>query len=292
MIETFTKQFLLDLERFLEFLPTLLFAFVVLLIFYLVGKGFGRLMQNAFKKKAEKDSPLLYLSKLINGIVVFIGFIFFLNILGFQTLATTLLAGGGLTAVILGFAFKDIGENFLAGFILVFSRPFKKGDLIETDGIMGRVQFIELRHTHIRTSDGCDVFIPSAQLFTKPLYNYTIDGLRRGSFTVGIDYGDDPHLAAEILLKSVKSLKKVLKKPVPSVQTKGFDPDYIELQVSFWINASDQESSLPAIRTEVMNHCRIVLMQKNFTFSADVSTAVQLSPVDVNISNAGEIKAN
>lgn len=289
MIETFTDQFLLDLDRFAEFLPTLIFAIVVLLIFYFAGKGIGNLINRAVEKSGRKDSSFLYFSKLVTGIIVFIGFIFFLNILGFQAFATTLLAGGGLTAVILGFAFKDIGENFLAGFLLAFSRPFNKGDLIETGGIMGRVQVIELRHTHVRTSDGCDVFIPSAQLFTKPLHNYTIDGLRRGSFTVGIDYGDDPHHATEVLLSTVKTVKKVLKKPVPSVQIKGFDPNYVELQVSFWINVRDQESGLPAIRTDVMNQCRKALIDHNFTFSADVSTAVQLAPVQINVDN--EIKS-
>ena len=281
MFETFTDQFLLDLDKFAEFLPTLIFAIVVLLIFYFAGKGIGIGIKRAIEKSGRKDSSFLYFSKLVNGIIVFIGFIFFLNILGFQAFATTLLAGGGLTAVILGFAFKDIGENFLAGFLLAFSRPFNKGDLIETGGITGRVQVIELRHTHVRTSDGCDVFIPSAQLFTKPLHNYTIDGLRRGSFTVGIDYGDDPQKAITLLSDTVRSVKKVLKKPAPSVQIKGFDPNYVELQVSFWINVRDQEAGLPAIRTDVMNNCRHALIDNNFTFSADVSTAVQLSPVEV-----------
>ena len=155
---------------------------------------------------------------------------------------------------------------------------------------MGRVQLIELRHTHVRTGDGCDVFIPSAQLFTKPLHNYTIDGLRRGSFTVGIDYGDDPNHATEVLLKTVKSVKKVLKKPAPSVVIKGFDPDFVELQVSFWINVRDQESGLPAIRTNVMNKCRQALIEHEFTFSADVSTAVELAPVRVNVENEVDSK--
>src|SRR5690625_6434311 len=91
----------------------------------------------------------------------------------------------------IGFAFKDIGENFLARFFLAFSRSFRENDLIETGGITGTVRGIHIRHTHLRTSDGCDVFVPSAQLFTKPLYNYTLEdrkSTRLNSSHVAISY--------------------------------------------------------------------------------------------------------
>lgn len=147
-----------------------------------------------------------------------------LNILGFYGLATSILAGGGITAVILGFAFKDIGENFLAGFFMAFSRPFRTGDLIESEGLKGLVQTIELRHTHIRTADECDVYIPSAQLLSKPLFNYTRDGLRRGTFSVGIDYGDDADRACRLIQEKVAADEKVIPKPAPAVQIAGFTP--------------------------------------------------------------------
>jgi small conductance mechanosensitive channel len=71
----------------------------------------------------------------------FFGFIIFLNLIGYSTLAASLVAGGGLTAVMLGFAFKDIGENFIAGFFLAYSRPFNTNDVIESGGIMLKYRF-------------------------------------------------------------------------------------------------------------------------------------------------------
>ena len=139
-------------------------------------------------------------------------------------LATSLLATGGLMAVVLGFAFRDIGENLLAGVLLAFSRSFDVGDLIESSGLQGRVRAIELRHVHIRTADGCDIFIPSAAIFRNPLHNFTRDGLRRGRFTVGIDYGDDPVRALEILAETVGSTPGVLPEPKSSVAMSGFTP--------------------------------------------------------------------
>lgn len=283
MIETLADGFITELERLWAFLPRLLIALVVAAAIYLAGKFLAVLLVRILRRTSLSETYFSYFRKLVKVLFLFIGFIAFLNLIGYQTLAASILAGGGLTAVMLGFAFKDIGENLLAGFFLAFSRPFGTHDLIESDGILGRVQDIQLRHTHVRTADGCDVFIPSAQLFTRPLHNYTLDGLRRGHFTVGIDYGDDAKQAAGLLLETVKASKNIIKSPPPSVQIRGFDPGCVDLQVSFWINARNQETDLPTVRTEIMNACRVALKEKGFTFSADVSTAVTLSPVDVHV---------
>jgi len=209
----------------------------------------------------------LFFKKLITGIALFIGFIVFLNIIGYTSLAASLVAGGGLTAVMLGFAFKDIGENFIAGFFLTFNRPFETNDIIESGGILGRVKSIELRHTHIRTNDGCDVFVPSVQLFTRPMHNYTFDGLRRGNFTIKIDYHDDTQKAIEILREAVSNTFGVLKKPATSVQILSLTPNHVELQIHFWINARDQEKKLTEIRTKAMHACKDILLETGFKMS-------------------------
>ncbi len=283
MIETLIDSFILEFELFVEFIPRLLVALAVLIIFYLIGRGFAFGVVNILRKTSMPVTYHDFFRKLIIAVAVFVGIVIFLNLIGYSTLAASLVAGGGLTAVMLGFAFKDIGENFLAGFFLAFSRPFKTDDVIESGGIVGRVKSIQLRHTHVRTGDGCDVFIPSAQLFTKPLHNYTLDGLRRGSFSIGIDYKNDVEAANLLLLETASSHSGVLKKPSASVGIKGFNPNYVELQVFFWINARDQEATLPVVRTRLMNKCRRNLIEKGYTISSDVSTTVELSPVELNM---------
>jgi small conductance mechanosensitive channel len=281
MIENFFDSFLIEIDTFIDFLPRLLIAIVIALIIYLIGRGLSNGIVAILRRKSVPETYHLFFKKLISGTAVFIGFVIFLNLIGYTALAASLVAGGGLTAVMLGFAFKDIGENFLAGFFLAFSRPFNTNDVIESGGIMGRVKSIQLRHTHIRTGDGCDVFVPSAQLFTKPLHNYTLDGLRRGGFTVGIDYADDSQKALEILAETTKSSRGVLKSPGVTTSIKGFTPDYVELQIFFWINAKDQELGLARVRTNAMNNCRLRLIEEGYTISSDVKTAIELSPVDV-----------
>lgn len=283
MLESLVDSFLLEIEQFVDFLPRLTIASVLALIVYVFGRVVANIVVRILKRT---DMPVTYhefFRKMVSGIGIFIAFIIFLNMIGYSTMAASLVAGGGLTAVMLGFAFKDIGENFLAGFFLAFSRPFNTDDVIETENITGRVKSIQLRQTHIRTSDGSDVFVPSAQLFTKPLRNYTLDGMRRGNFTVGIDYNDDVQKALDIILKAVVETKGVLKKPAPTTSLKGFDPSFVDIQAFFWINAKDQEQSLGIVRTKAMENARKALIENGFTFSSDMTTAIDMRPVDVNV---------
>jgi small-conductance mechanosensitive channel len=292
MVDSIGDALLFEYERLIAFFPRLLIAIIVAFIVYTLGKWLAKGVLQFLKRSSIPETYHDYFGKLIRIIGAFVAFVVFLNLIGYQTLAASLLAGGGLTAVMLGFAFKDIGENFLAGFFLAFSRPFTTDDVIETEGIVGQVKGIQLRHTHIRTSDGCDVFVPSAQLFTRPLHNYTLDGLRRGSFTVGIDYADDSQKAAELLLEITKATQGVLSSPQASVQIKGFDANFVNIQVFFWIKAKNQEAGLSVVRTRAMNNCRKMLIEQNFTVSSNVSTTVDLKPVDVLLQNQQEPKKN
>ena len=278
-------------EQFLEKLPELFFAFLVLILFHFLARGARNIYKSILDKTPLTSSNVNFFGKLIYALIFLIGILVALNILGLSGIATSILASGGITAVILGFAFKDIGENFLAGFFMAFSRPFTNGDLIETEGVVGRVQNIELRHTHIRMANGCDVFIPSSQLLAKPLYNYTRDGLRRGSFTVGIDYRDDTEKACSILLEVVKENENVIGTPEPMVQTTGFTPNYVELTGYFWIkvDVSKQEVFLANVQSELMDQARTALIKNDFTFSSEVSTTVNMSEVNVRLDDTSKI---
>jgi len=291
MVEQLKEAFLAEYVSFIDFFPRLLIGVFSLIIVYMIGKGLASGVLQILKRSSFPSTYHSFFSILIKGVALFLGVILFLNLIGYGTLAASLLAGGGLTAVMLGFAFKDIGENFLAGFFLVFSRPFNKNDVIETDGITGTVKEIQLRHTHIRTAEGCDVFVPSAQLFTKPLFNYTLDGLRRGTFTVGIDYANDAEKAVSLLLEIMNTTKGVLSEPKSGVSINGLMPSYVELRINFWIDATDQEYGLAAVRSRLMNRCKNELRDQGYTLSSDVTTALTMGPLDVSVSQKEESKS-
>jgi len=210
-------------------------------------------------------------------VIFYFGIVLALNVLGMEKLALSLLAGGGVTAIVLGFAFREIGENFLAGIFLAFSRPFNVGDLINSEGLEGRVKSIALRFTHLRAVDGRDIYVPSSQLFSKPVINYTRDGLRRFSFSVGIDYANDAKAACYLLEDAVGKIAGVLEEPSSAATIDSLEPGYMELSVSYWQNVFDEAVDGKQLRINVIDSCRKVLLENNYTVSADTTSNVAVS---------------
>ncbi|MEQ8524288.1 mechanosensitive ion channel family protein [Gracilimonas sp.] len=279
------ESFELLAERIISTAPQIIAAVASLIVLIFIGQfvsnGVTRLIGGE-KRKGVKQVRLV--KRLVRWAFNVLGLVVALQIVGLTQVATSFLAAGGVMAVVLGFAFREIGENLLAGLFLSFSRSFDVGDLIESNGIRGVVKRIEIRDVHIRTADGCDIFIPSATIYKNPLHNFTRDGLRRGNFTVGIDYGDDLENAREVLLSVVQENTLTLQNPEPKVQISGFTPSYVELEIFFWIDTFSNDLGLGEIRSGVMNASHKALAEKGFTFSSNVTTAVDMLPVNVKLS--------
>lgn len=264
-------------ENFLRAAPRLLFALVVFLLVLGLGRLAGRGLSLVL---ARADSPMVhrqFFRKVVVWIFVFFGLSLALNIIGLRGAAAGLLTGGGVTAVVLGFAFREIGENFLAGFFLAFSRPFRHGDLIRSGDIEGVVTGTEIRSTKIRTAEGSDIFIPSSQLFKSPLINYTLDGLRRLEFRIGIDYRDDARAACKLMLEQIAGDRSILKEPVPFAGIAELTAAYVELSVTFWVDTLKIRDDIRQIRSDLMDRCRNDLLEGGYTVSSEVSTAVSLA---------------
>lgn len=272
LLETLTKEW----QDLLRMLPRIVVALVVFGASVFIGRLIGRGIVGILSRGNFKPIHRNFFKSLISWIAAFLGLLTSLNILGLQGLATSLAAGGGITAVVVGFAFREIGENLLAGFFLAFSRPFEIGDLIQSSEFQGVVKSIELRSTHIRTADGRDIFIPSSEIFNKPMINFTKDGLRRLSFKVGIDYADDSDKARQLLIKSASEVEHVLKDPQPGAVFSELLAQYVELEIFFWIDTFEKGANLGKIRNEVIERCRRALLDGGFTVSANVTNNIAL----------------
>lgn len=262
-----------DWEAFLRFLPRLLYGAVVMGVFLLLAGQLGRLTRRLLAARA--GTPLL--AAVVRYGVAAAGLLMALNVLGFPGIAASMLATGGVVAIVLGFAFREVGENLLAGFFLSFSRPFQPGDLVRSGDLTGTVRAIELRHVHLRAADACDVFVPSAQIFREPLYNYTRDGLRRPSFTLGVAYHDDPEEVIAVLESALGQLPDVLADPPPLVSIRHFDAQVVEYQVLFWLDQNVTTQGPAQVERQARIACWRALREAGMTFSTDVRSGVDIT---------------
>ena len=288
---SFRTSFISVWQEIANLTPRIIAACIALALCIWAGRVLGRVIARVLSEEKEAKVYVRFVQQLATWLLGLLGLILALNILGLGSVAMSLMAGGGMAAIVFGFAFREIGENFIAGFFLTFSRSFEVGDVIESESLVGEVKNIELRHVHIRTPDGCDIFIPSTQIFKSPLLNYTRDGLRRPSFVVGIDYSDNPEQARALLLDVVKKTEGVLTDPQPNVMMSALLPQYVELQVNFWVDTFDNNHNMIETKNTVMDHCCQALKNAGFTFSSDCSSNINLAtpdPLAMSVKNSSQ----
>lgn len=278
-MDAFLDAFRQAADQIVDAAPSLTAALIVFLLLVAIGQAAGAAIARMSARSSEPSRYATLVRKGVRAGFVLIGLVLALHVLGLTAVATSLLATGGLLAVILGFAFREIGENLLAGIFLSFSRSFEVGDLVETSGHLGRVREIDVRQVWLRAADGRDIFVPSAEIFRNVLINYTRDGLRRGDFAIGIDYADPVMEAKDLLLGVTRTIPGVLREPAPDVRLNEFAPDYCELKVFFWVDIDDGPG-LGEVRSSVMGACLAALREGGYTLSSDVSTAVTVTQRD------------
>jgi len=170
------------------------------------------------------------------GLVFVCGAYLILRVFGLTQLALTVVGGTGLIGLIVGIAFREITENFLASIFLSMQRPFETGDLVEVSGETGYVQQLNMRTTILMTLDGTLVQIPNAGVYKSNLRNFTTTSNRREDFVVGIGYDDAIDEAQEIVRKVLADHPAVLNDPEPSVLVDSLGRSTVNLRVYFWLN--------------------------------------------------------
>jgi small-conductance mechanosensitive channel len=171
------------------------------------------------------------------GLLIFLlGLYFVLRIAGLTRLAVTVVGGTGLLGLILGIAFRDITENFLASLFLSLQRPFREGDLVEVAGMTGYVERLTSRTTVLIALDGNQVQIPNSTIFKSAIRNYTSNPNRREDFTIGIGYNDVISHAQEIALKVLDEHPAVLSDPEPLVLVDNLGAATVNLRIYFWLD--------------------------------------------------------
>lgn len=234
------------LQSFLVTIPNILIGLLVFVIFL----GIARLASNAVSSVAGRAGQprgiALVFSRIVSWLVLAVGVLVALTVI-FPTLTTASLFGAlGVSGVAIGFAFKDIFQNLLAGLLILVTRPFRIGDQIVSGDHEGVVEDIQVRATLLRTYDNRRVVIPNSELYTNRVTVNTAYPQRRLSVTVGIGYGDDIAAARALILKTLGGLDGLLTDPAPSVLVKELGDFSVNLDVRFWIDPPIRKEAVEA----------------------------------------------
>ncbi|MEO6167517.1 MAG: mechanosensitive ion channel [Chitinophagales bacterium] len=258
---------------FLEAVPRIGMAILVLVIGIIVVRWLTSLFQKRVKRKSYDPLMSAFLAKAVKLVLIICVFLFTLQVAGLSGIAGAILATAGASAVVLGFAFKDIAENFLAGIILAFNRPFHVNDTVQIENVFGKVKTMEFRYTKITTFDGRNVYIPNADVLTKPVYNYTEDGFYRTDFVVGIAYENHIEKAKEIIHSCFAEDEEIVKDElhVNFVAEDELSESTVNLKVYFWVTTEDFRRGTLQTRGRLIQKVKTKLENNGFNLPANIT---------------------
>ena len=217
-------------------LPNIVLALIVFAIFFFLGRAVKRTVRRVTRHHRQARNLGLVLGRLAQGIIVLVGLFVALSIVIPTFKAGDLIQLLGISGVAIGFAFRDILQNFLAGILILLTEPFQIDDQIVFKNFEGTVENIETRATTILTYDGRRIVIPNAELFTNAVTVNTAFDKRRTEYDVGIGYGDDIDRAKQLMLEALYSVNEVLKDPAPDVLVVELAESTVKIRVRWWIS--------------------------------------------------------
>ncbi|MBK8023450.1 MAG: mechanosensitive ion channel family protein [Chloroflexi bacterium] len=215
-------------------LPNLIIGLIIFAIFYILSKRVRGGVAYVMSRGGRSPSAGLVFGRLARWAFVFAGVLVALTVVLPSFNPAQLIELLGISGVAIGFAFRDILQNFLAGILLLLTEPFKIGDQIVVGDFEGTVDDIQTRATFITTYDGRRIVIPNAILFTDSVIVNTAFDKRRSEYGVGIGYGDDIERAKAVMLEAMRGVPGVLADPAPDVIVIDLADSTIVLRARWW----------------------------------------------------------
>lgn len=244
------------LDGLLERLPFILVGVVFLLVFYFIA-GFARKLIRSSTENKESANLGRVLGRLAQWLLIFVGLMIAVAIIAPSITPAKLLASLGVGGVAIGFAFKDILQNFLAGILILLREPFTVGDQIVTGDHEGTVESIETRATMIKTYDGRRVVVPNSQIYTNPVVVNTAFDSQRTQYDIGVGYGDDFRAAKKVILETMQSVEGVLSDPAPDVLVSELAGSTVNLRARWW--TKPDRASVVNVGSEVIGSIKEAL---------------------------------
>jgi small conductance mechanosensitive channel len=214
---------------------------VIAIVIFIVGRYLISLVNKVVRAMMERRQLDLairtFLGSMINIVLMILLIISVVGALGLQTTSfAALLASAGIAV---GMALSGNMQNFAGGLMILFFKPYKIGDFIETQNVMGTVKEIQIFHTILSTPDNKVIFIPNGPLSNGVLTNFSHQLTRRVEWTFGVEYGTDIEEVKRILATLIMNDKRILADPAYLIALHQLADSSVNIVVRAWTKTED-----------------------------------------------------
>ncbi|MEO8573762.1 MAG: mechanosensitive ion channel [Pyrinomonadaceae bacterium] len=226
------------INLFLSRLPYILVAVIIFGIFLIIARMVSGIVNTAGQRTRLDPTLAELLGRLASFIITILG-IFVAAVIIFPAFKPgDLVAGLGITSVAIGFAFKDVLQNFFAGILILWRKPFVVGNQLKFGEYEGTVEEINVRSTRLKTFDGERAVIPNGDIYANAVLVKTAYAERRVKFVVGIGYLDDLEKGRKTIKRVLDATEGILPDPGPWIYVSELAPSSVNFTVYFWVESS------------------------------------------------------
>ncbi len=240
----------------IQLLPNLILSAIVLAVFYGLAVLARRLIQRTSARR-KRDNLGTVLGSFAKWTLITLGFLLAATILVPTLKVGDLIAGLGVSSVAIGFAFKDILQNWLAGLLILLRQPFEINDQIEVTGHQGTIERIETRATIMKTYDGQRVVIPNSDIYTNAVLVKTAHKKRRSQYDVGVGFGDGFEEACDVIQTAVAGVTVVESDPAPEALAWDLAASWVTIRARWWTDS--RRTNVAHIRASVIKAIKLAL---------------------------------
>jgi small conductance mechanosensitive channel len=247
-VENYAENFI---KALIDYSPKLISAFVILFFGLYAIRFINRIIRKIMIKRDLDPTLTNFLSDILLWVLRVLLFVTFIDKLGIGTSSFVAILGAMGLAV--GLSLQGSLSNFAGGMLIILFKPFKVGDTIEAQGIIGTVNEIQIFVTKIINSNNQTIFVPNGSLSNGTITNYSLQGSRRADLTISISYDTNIKKAKDIISEVLNNNPKVLKSPAAEVSVKNLTDSSIQIAVRPWAINADFGS----VSSDTLEFCKI-----------------------------------
>ena len=237
-------------ELILDYSPKLITAFLVLFVGLYAIRFINRMARRIMVKRELDPTLSKFLADILLWILRVLLFVTFISKLGIETSSFVAILGAAGLAV--GLSLQGSLSNFAGGMLIILFKPFRVGDTIEAQGVIGTVSEIQIFVTRLISGNNQTIFVPNGVLSNGTIINYSMQGTRKADLVFSLSYDTNIKTAKEIVMQVMLEHPKVLKNPEPEVAVKTLTDNAIHLAIRPWSKNIDFGN----VCSDILENCK------------------------------------